>query len=1114
MAEELHYHPVLGDLDDVLDEVAVGRMLVVGGAIPFGIDHRTTVVRLHEPDGPELPTGIYRFAEGHGHAVLYVDIGTSPGTPLGATWDADDDHPLVAAYGWLAEWWDDAREVPVPRFSSGDEAVTVPEGQEARVRQRTFVSGRWMYKIRVDGRTIDVEERSLTEPDEDQDPYSWVAGEPGDVERFAATLTRAKLGEQVTDTVFSFRATKTIFRPYQFRPVVRLLETGSLRLLIADEVGLGKTIEAGLVWTELDARKLANRVLVVCPSMLVPKWKAEMENRFGFDLTELTKDGLDDLLDRFESDRVPPRLHLICSIERLRIWKGLERLAEIDPQFDLVIADEAHAFRNSGTKSNALGVLLSEWADALVFLSATPLNLGNDDLYNLLELLAPGEFDDRTVLEERLRPNAVLNAVSASLLDRSVPNERRLAQLMELRELTFGPSVMGRPEFQDLVRLLAQPKLSHGDIAEAKRLIGQMHALSAVVTRTRKVEIEEEKAVREAHPIEVHLTEPEWAFYAAFDQWQRERAMKLGMPVGFVTQMPLRLASTCLPAARKRVLDRSFGDDIDLDASAMPDDEQAVVDPDLPPPEVMALARALPEGVDTKFDAFLEALLPILESGKRVLLFTFSRVALAYLHDRLRDRVRVDVLHGGVAKGDRQTVMRRFRDHEFDLLLASRVASEGLDFEFCSAVVNYDLPWNPMEVEQRIGRIDRFGQTEAKVVILNFHTPGTIETTIIERVHARIGVFTDSIGELEPILQSRMAELKRTMFDFELDEEQRQRRLDEILTAVEEQRLTHDDVETASAYLSSADQASIDGFEEELVAQGRYVGQPELALLVKDWVRNDEIASWNPSDDGRFLEVRGTAKLAAELLAVQSAGERSAFELETLARQLRDERVVTVCLDQETARIGTSDLLTANHPMVRAALRVPGDRQVRFADVTVASPDVAPGRYLTLISLARWVGIRPSTELWSSAVPLDGAGSPSPDVGAALLSALAEARLTPGPGGLNAERLVRPLGIVSTDMLDRHNTEEARRLASNQALMETRRVSLTETYGRKVGQIRKRIRTLHERNKLGTLRLHEKQLSNQEQELQNRLAELDARAVGGMRVEALAVAVVTVEPHK
>ncbi len=361
--------------------------------------------------------------------MLVVTDGGVPGHADSADWTAPDDHPLVNAYGWFCHLWAESAPVEPPRFAVGDDVMTVPAGQEAKVRRRDFTGGTWWYQVRVDGQSVVMRQAQLTRPDIDDDPFAWMTRPASSARRFAATLSRAKLRDHLSDTLYSFRATRTIFRPYQFRPVIRLLATGSLRLLIADEVGLGKTIEAGLVWTELDARNQASRVLVVCPSMLVPKWCAEMEERFGYHLAELRRDGLDDLLARVESDRLPARYHAVCGLERLRGWPGLEQLAEIGPHFDLVIVDEAHAFRNADTKSHALGALLAEWGDALVFLSATPLNLGNEDLFNLLSLLAPGEFDNAFVLEQQLQPNAVLNRIGASLLDRGTDNATRRAMV-------------------------------------------------------------------------------------------------------------------------------------------------------------------------------------------------------------------------------------------------------------------------------------------------------------------------------------------------------------------------------------------------------------------------------------------------------------------------------------------------------------------------------------------------------------------------------------------------------------------------------------------------------------------------------------------------------------
>lgn len=1114
--QPLSYNPVAGDAAATMRDHDPRQVLVVGAVVPEG--PATAELRILSDPDVLLPAGVYLFGSDEGSSLMIVDEGGPPAGWIESDWSAHDDHPLVRAYGWFGGWWERATKVPAPRFSVGDEALTAPEGQEAVIRRRRFQDGSWWYSVRVEGRTVDRREAQLQPPDVDDDPTAWIEGEAAPATRFAATLTRAKLREQLTDTVYSFRATRTVFRPYQFRPIMRLLESGQLRLLIADEVGLGKTIEAGLVWTELDARGLANRVLVVCPSMLVPKWQAEMDTRFGFDLIELARPDLDDLLDRVETDRLGSRFHGVCSLERLRVWKGLDRLAELSPHFDVVIVDEAHALRNTGTRSHALGALLSDWADALVFLSATPLNLGNDDLYNLLELLAPGEFDDRLVLEQRLEPNAVLNGVSASLFDRTIDNTERLRRLDLINDMAFGPAVTVRPEFPALRRLLSEPALTAPAIAEAKRLISRLHALSAVVTRARKVEVQEHKAVREAQQVDVSWTEAEYAFYNAFERWQVARARRLALPVGFVTQMPRRLASTCLPAAASKVLGRGAQDwqaaveseeplddlvpegDGELDF----DDE---VDLESPPPEVRRLAEAL-GSVDSKFDAFLAALLPVVADGRRVLVFTFSRAALRYLHGRLRGRARVAALHGGMGKDERQVVMTRFREGAYDVLLATRVASEGLDFEFCSAVVNYDLPWNPMEVEQRIGRIDRIGQVEEKIVVVSFHTPGTIETDIVERVLTRIGVFESSIGELEPILQSRLGDLRRAMFDFRLTEDERERRIEEVMAAVEEQRLTRQDLETASSYLSSTDAAEIDGFEQDLLASGRYVGQPELVLLLEDWIATSEGGSCRRSADGTRVSIRGTQGMERHLLDVRAAGERSAAEIEHLARSLRNEDDILLCLDQELARTTGGELLSAGHPLTRAALRVPGAKQARFAHLRAVGP--RPGTFLVVLGVARWKGVRPAAELWAAATDLSsGADAPS-EVGLSLLAGLAEGGLSQGlpPAG----DLPRALDRAERQLRRRQQREEEERLLLNRALTEARRISLRETHTRKVGQIERRIATIRASNRLGVLGLHQAQLAKQDQLLRQREEELDRAAVGALDVEHVAVCTLEVQP--
>jgi len=118
-------------------------------------------------------------------------------------------------------------------------------------------------------------------------------------------------------------------------------------------------------------------------------------------------------------------------------------------------------------------------------------------------------------------------------------------------------------------------------------------------------------------------------------------------------------------------------------------------------------------------------------------LFTHSRPTLAYLAGRLEHDFRIAVMHGGVTREERRRIMAEFRAGAYDFVLANRVASEGLDFEFCSAVINYDLPWNPMEIEQRIGRIDRIGQKEETILVVNFVNDSTIDERILTRRVAR-----------------------------------------------------------------------------------------------------------------------------------------------------------------------------------------------------------------------------------------------------------------------------------------------------------------------------------------------------------------------------------------
>ena len=330
-----------------------------------------------------------------------------------------------------------------------------------------------------------------------------------------------------------------------------------------------------------------------------------------------------------------------------------------------------------------------------------------------------------------------------------------------------------------------------------------------------------------------------------------------------------------------------------------------------------------------------------------------------------------------------------------------------------------------------------------------------------------------------------------------------------MLAAIEVQRLALDDVESARSFLSSTDGAEIDGLERDLLTSGKYIGQAELVHLLRDWTAHAPGTSCVLDKSGKHLTLRGSAALETHLRGVQAAGERSRGEIDHLAKALLDERDIVLCLDQEHARITGHSLLSATHPLVRAALRVPGSSQARFSSVRLVTGDQPAGAFLVLVSIARWTGLRPSVEFWTQAVDLESGAIASHDVGALLLAGLAEAAIEPGHSS-NWDDLSQPLRTAERAMRGRHDEEQSSRQALNEALMETRRISLRETHARKVAQIDRRIRTLRERGNLSVLHLQEAQRANQDRVLREAEFRLEDARSGAMELEAVAVCVVEV----
>lgn len=1103
-APSFGYHPDADRLDVSLERTSFRRALIMDSPVRDLAD-RAGECRTLWNSGIALPEGIYWFEGVESPIIMQVGVGAPPGdAALMPLEDLAEAHPLMDAWAWAEDLWTKATAVPKPKFKVNEDAVTHPGDTDVTIRDRKFVSENWSYTVLIDGRRQDVIESSLKARPQLDGPQAWVGQDPTPSNRFSATLTRAKLLGKFTNTLFSFRATRTTFRPYQFKPVLKLLQTGKARLLIADEVGLGKTIEAGLIWTELEARREANRVLVVCPSSLLGKWKEEMAERFEFELIELDGDGLKTFLERHRQNRLPQRHTFICSLERLRMWEGLEESREIPPEFDLIIVDEAHSMRNQDTKSYALGTELAEWASNLVFLTATPINLRREDLLNLLELLAPEDYGDIRDLELRLEPNRILNSVAIKLVKKDVRGRELLSELAELSSTTLGGALVQRPDFSLLRELLEKDTLAPRDVVDAKRYLADLNTLSTVITRTKKVEVDDRKAKRKEDRRDVLWTETEEAFYEQYVEWCRARAAAMGRPLHFAMQMPLRLASACLPMARRAVLGPvSFGAISDADTG-----ESAVrLDPH---PELVLAARQLPEEVDTKFDLLHDVLSMLHEGRRRALVFTHSRPTLSYLQERLGRDFRVAVMHGGVNRDSRRRIMADFRAGEYDFVLANRVASEGLDFEFCSAVINYDLTWNPMEIEQRIGRIDRIGQREETILVVNFVNESTIDERILSRLLDRIDIFESSIGALEPIIAANAPKILQLGFDFSLTPEEREQKVHEVLTAIEEQQAGVKDISDASSALLVSSDVDVAGLENDLMRTGHYIGQRELALLLDDWARVDGAAGMRFSRDGLTAELRGNPTMAARVDDLAKSSQRTRAETSSISAFLRNELPMPLVLDQEAARTTGGTLLTATSPLAMAATGVPGHRQARFAclTVTTSDEDVVPGVYVVVLATAVSAS-RGGDEIWGCAVTEQGRDAGEGPVNA-LLAALAEGGLVDWPMP-EIDRLDRLAERALNQLHFRHAREQVKRDREFGAIRDSKLISLEAQHQRRKEAINNRIATALSRGgRERTIGLFEGQLRRAEERYAALVSEVSDESQPEIRLEPLATCVLNV----
>ena len=659
-------------------------------------------------------------------------------------------------------------------------------------------------------------------------------GQFGGIQTLRLAITHARLTGRLADIVYSMESTNTEFFPYQFKPVLNFLDSPVDGILIADEVGLGKTIEAGLIWTELKARFDANRLLIVCPAVLRDKWQSELENRFGI---QAMIGKADDLLKLLQSpQRMRTGFCFIASYDGLRPPRGWdddddtakrrgharELAAYIrdksveDELFDCVIMDEAHYLRNRETQTHSLAQLLRPAATSVVLLSATPIQLKSEDLFNLLNVIDPENFHSERIFDNVLRANEPLIDFSRQLrartLDQSTFIEKvqtcRANRLLEtsqmLKQLEESP-----PSDEDLQNVENSVRLANR--------IERINLLGGVINRTRKRDVHTNVVVREPSALRVELTETERTFYELVTDRVRDYCSQFDLFEGFMLTIPQRQLTSSIPAAvrawRKKLpqstideIAESIGTDASLDEHLATESEQGPLVSLLSSLSVTDADYQQLRQEDSKFNTLSSALKTYWHSnpGGKVVLFSYYRETLFYLEERfLEQGIKTSLLMGGMGK-EKKKILDDFESTNGpDLLLTSEVLSEGVDLQFSSMLVNFDLPWNPMRVEQRIGRIDRIGQKQPKILIWNLFYEDTIDDRIYNRLFTRLETFTRALGDMEAILGQEIRQLQFDLLSHKLSKEQEQQRIDQTAQAIANQRENQERLEAEAAGLTA-----------------------------------------------------------------------------------------------------------------------------------------------------------------------------------------------------------------------------------------------------------------------------------------------------------------------
>jgi SNF2 family DNA or RNA helicase len=447
--------------------------------------------------------------------------------------------------------------------------------------------------------------------------------------------------------------------PHQLETAKQVIENMNGKAILADEVGLGKTIEAGLILKEYMIRGLVKKVLILVPASLVTQWASELNSKFFIPAITQRKSYVWDQYDV-----------VVSSIDTAKRSPHREIIYQQD--YDLIIIDEAHKLKNNKTKNYEFVQNLKK--KFCLLLTATPIQNRIEEIFNLVSLLKPGHLGSETAFYEKYKRDS-----------RSLNDDEHLKELV-----------------------------------------------NKVMIRNRRADTGIEWTKRKVETIPIEITEPERELYHAITELKNESDWTQASAFSVMTlQREACSSREAVYHTLKNMLDKQ-----ENPSNAYKEKIQYLIS------KVEAVLK------NSKAEKALELIQNI---DDKVIIFTEYRASQLYLQWFLKQNGITSVpFRGGFKRGKKDWMRELFQKHA-QVLIATEAGGEGINLQFCNHIINFDLPWNPMRLEQRIGRIHRLGQ-EKDVMIYNFAIKDTVEEHILKLLYEKIHLFEKVIGELDDIL--------------------------------------------------------------------------------------------------------------------------------------------------------------------------------------------------------------------------------------------------------------------------------------------------------------------------------------------------------------------------